>query len=102
MTDLNPEDFQQRLQEVLDGHYLQETRFLLEAEIHRHGQVKSHNAALNEAVLHPGKIAHMIEFEVYIDDNFAFSQRSDGLIVSTQPARLLIRFPAEARSSRQA
>lgn len=44
----------------------------------------------------------MIEFEVYIDDNFAFSQRSDGLIVSTQPARLLIRFPAEARSSRQA
>ncbi|EGR2402811.1 NAD(+) kinase [Vibrio cholerae] len=83
LTDLNPEDFQQRLQEVLDGHYLQETRFLLEAEIHRHGQVKSHNAALNEAVLHPGKIAHMIEFEVYIDDNFAFSQRSDGLIVST-------------------
>lgn len=44
----------------------------------------------------------MIEFEVYIDDNFAFSQRSDGLIVSTQPARLLIHFPAEARSSRQA
>ena len=39
--------------------------------------------ALNEAVLHPGKIAHMIEFEVYIDDKFAFSQRSDGLIVST-------------------
>lgn len=38
LTDLNPEDFQQRLQEVLDGHYLQETRFLLEAEIHRHGK----------------------------------------------------------------
>ncbi|MGL5654630.1 MAG: NAD(+) kinase, partial [Vibrio sp.] len=83
LTDLNPEDFQRRLQQVLDGHYWQETRFLLEAEIHRHGQIKSHNAALNEAVLHPGKIAHMIEFEVYIDDNFAFSQRSDGLIVST-------------------
>jgi NAD+ kinase len=25
----------------------------------------------------------MIEFEVYIDEVFAFSQRSDGLIIST-------------------
>ncbi|NAX18807.1 MULTISPECIES: NAD(+) kinase [unclassified Vibrio] len=83
LTDLNPEDFQPRLLAVLNGEYLEEQRFLLETEIHRHGQVKSHNAALNEAVLHPGKIAHMIEFEVYIDNSFAFSQRSDGLIVST-------------------
>ncbi|MEI8672863.1 NAD(+) kinase [Vibrio sp. SA48] len=83
LTDLNPEDFQQRLQAVLNGEYLEEQRFLLEAEIHRHGQVKSHNTALNEAVLHPGQVARMIEFEVYIDDSFAFSQRSDGLIIST-------------------
>ncbi|EIU7612801.1 NAD(+) kinase [Vibrio vulnificus] len=83
LTDLNPEDFQQSLKAVLDGAYIEEERFLLEAEIHRHGQVKSHNAALNEAVLHPGQVAHMIEFEVYIDESFAFSLRADGLIVST-------------------
>ncbi|MDW6092242.1 NAD(+) kinase [Vibrio rhizosphaerae] len=83
LTDLNPEDFQAALQKVLEGEYIEEERFLLETEIHRHGQIKSHNAALNEAVLHPGKIAHMIEFEVHINDAFAFSQRSDGLIVST-------------------
>ncbi|MFB9135036.1 NAD(+) kinase [Vibrio olivae] len=83
LTDLNPEDFQASLQKVLQGEYIEEERFLLEAEVHRHGQIKSHNSALNEAVLHPGKIAHMIEFEVYIDDSFAFSQRSDGIIVST-------------------
>ncbi|MBE4572676.1 NAD(+) kinase [Vibrio navarrensis] len=83
LTDLNPEDFQVALEAVLNGAYIEEDRFLLEAEIHRHGQIKSHNAALNEAVLHPGQIAHMIEFEVYIDNTFAFSQRSDGLIIST-------------------
>ncbi|EJN6827928.1 NAD(+) kinase [Vibrio cidicii] len=83
LTDLNPEDFQAALEAVLNGAYIEEERFLLEAEIHRHGQIKSHNAALNEAVLHPGQIAHMIEFEVYIDNSFAFSQRSDGLIIST-------------------
>ncbi len=83
LTDLDPEEFRVTLKNVLQGAYIEEERFLLEAEIHRHGQIKSHNTALNEAVLHPGKIAHMIEFEVYIDDSFAFSQRSDGLIVST-------------------
>ncbi|MBA5764195.1 NAD(+) kinase [Vibrio sp. 404] len=83
LTDLNPEDFKTTLKAVLDGEFIEEERFLLEAEIHRHKQIKSHNAALNEAVLHPGQVAHMIEFEVYIDDSFAFSQRSDGLIIST-------------------
>lgn len=83
LTDLNPEDFKAALKEVLAGHYIEEQRFLLEAEIHRHGQVKSHNAALNEAVLHPGQVTHMIEFEVYIEGTFAFSQRSDGLIIAT-------------------
>lgn len=83
LTDLDPDNFHQPLEKVLEGDYLTEQRFLLEAEIHRHGQVKSQNAALNEAVLHPGQVARMIEFEVYIDDSFAFSQRSDGLIIST-------------------
>ncbi|CAH1551104.1 NAD(+) kinase [Vibrio rotiferianus] len=83
LTDLNPDDFKEALKSVLKGEYIEEERFLLEAEIHRHGQIKSHNAALNEAVLHPGQVAHMIEFEVYIDDSFAFSLRADGLIVST-------------------
>lgn len=83
LTDLNPEDFKECLTKVLAGNYIEEQRFLLEAEIHRHGQVKSRNAALNEVVLHPGQVAHMIEFEVYIDTTFSFSQRSDGIIIST-------------------
>jgi NAD+ kinase len=83
LTDLDPDNFKQPLEEVLSGEYIEEQRFLLEAEVHRHGQIKSRNSALNEAVLHPGQVAHMIEFEVYIDNRFAFSQRSDGLIIST-------------------
>ncbi|MGY6448237.1 NAD(+) kinase, partial [Vibrio parahaemolyticus] len=68
---------------VLAGENIEEESLLLEEEVHRHGQIKSHNTALNEAVLHPGQIAHMIEFEVYIDGSFAFSLRVDRLIVST-------------------
>jgi NAD+ kinase len=83
LTDLDPDNFEEPLQAVLNGEFVKEERFLLEAEVHRHGQVKSHNTAFNEVVLHPGQVAHMIEFEVYIDESFAFSQRSDGLIIST-------------------
>ena len=51
--------------------------------IERNGEIISSSNAVNEAVIHPAKIAHMIDFHVYINDKFAFSQRSDGLIVST-------------------
>lgn len=83
LTDLPPEGFEDILQPVLQGEFETEHRFLLEAEVHRHGELKSCNTAVNEAALHPGKIAHMIEFEVYIDDKFMYSQRADGMIIAT-------------------
>jgi len=83
LTDLDPENFEQPLTEVLEGKYQTENRFLLEAQVHSHGHMKSSSTAVNEAVLHPDKIAHMIEFEVYVNDNFMLNQRADGLILST-------------------
>lgn len=83
LTDLSPDDFIEPLEKILKGESRSEQRFLIEAEVYRHGKLKSSNSAVNEAVLHAGKVANMIEFEVYIDGSFMFSQRSDGLIVST-------------------
>ncbi|MCL1150927.1 MULTISPECIES: NAD(+) kinase [Shewanella] len=83
LTDLPPDNFEDALSKVLDGEFETEHRFLLEAEVHRHGKTIASNTAVNEAVLHPGKIAHMIQFEVYIDEQFMYSQRADGMIVST-------------------
>lgn len=83
LTDLPPDAFEEKLAAVLDGEYETEHRFLLEAEVHRHGMLKASNTAVNEAVLHPGKVAHMIEYEVYINDQFMYSQRADGMIVAT-------------------
>ncbi len=83
LTDLDPDNALQQLDDVLKGEYISEQRFLLEAMV-RCGEKQCRvSTAINEVVLHPGKVAHMIEFEVYIDDRFAFSQRSDGLIIST-------------------
>lgn len=83
LTDINPDEFESQLDTIFEGESQLEQRFILEVEVYRHDQLKSTNSAINEVVLHHGKVAHMMEFEVYIDDNFVFSQRSDGLIVAT-------------------
>jgi NAD+ kinase len=83
LTDLSPDDLIAPLEAILKGESRSEQRFIIEAEVYRHSKLKSSNSAVNEAVLHAGKVANMIEFEVYIDGSFMFSQRSDGLIVST-------------------
>ncbi|MBU2884132.1 NAD(+) kinase [Psychrosphaera sp. B3R10] len=83
LTDLDPENFDQALTNVLNGEYTTEMRYLLDVSINRHEVTKANNSAMNEVVLHADKVAHMIEFEAFIDGSFVFHQRSDGLIVST-------------------
>ncbi|WP_343154417.1 NAD(+) kinase [Buchnera aphidicola (Aphis aurantii)] len=83
LTDLNPDNQFKKLSEVLSGHYFIENRFLLDIKIYKNKKFYKSSIAINEVVVHPKHIAHMIEFEVYIDNQFAFSQRSDGLIIST-------------------
>ena len=83
LADLVPDNVTSALMAMLNGEYIAEKRFLLETNIYRHGIKKSSNTAMNEVVLHAEKVAHMIEFELYIDDLFVYHQRSDGLILAT-------------------
>lgn len=83
LTDIMPFEMEARVQAVLAGDYVKEDRFLLEAKVVRQGEVVNTGRALNDVVLHSGQSIRMIEFELYIGDQFVYSQRSDGLIIST-------------------
>lgn len=84
LTDIAPQSAFEQLYSCLEkGEFVIEERFLLEMQIERNGKIIASNNALNEVVIHPSQIARIIEFEVYIDGKFAFSQRSDGLIIAT-------------------
>ena len=83
LTDLNPDTSLKKLSEVLSGKYFLENRFLLDIQICQKKIVSKSSIAINEVVLHTKHLAHMIAFEVYIDNKFSFSQRADGLIIST-------------------
>jgi NAD+ kinase len=84
LTDINPQDLTTQLHEVLSGQYFEESRFLLKAEVKAadNGIVSSH-IALNEITFYAAHAARLIEFEVYVDKQFVYRQRSDGLIVAT-------------------
>jgi NAD+ kinase len=84
LTDISPDDgMEDAIQAVLDGEYIEEQRFLLDAEIKRDGVSIATTEALNDVVLHPGKSARMIAFDLYIEGQFVHHQRADGMIVST-------------------
>ncbi|RVU32416.1 MULTISPECIES: NAD(+) kinase [Neptunomonas] len=83
LTDIAPHEIETRVAEVLEGKYMVETRFLLDLTVRRGGEPLGEGTALNDCVLHPGKATRMIQFELYIEGQFVYKQKSDGLIVST-------------------
>ena len=83
LTDIAPDELEQGVGDVLEGKYMAESRFLLDVIVCRGSQELGTISALNEVVLHPGKSARMIEFELFIDGQFVYSLKSDGLILST-------------------
>lgn len=73
----------QELAGMLRGNYTPEERIMLEASVLRAHSEVAHSLALNDVVLSRGGLGQMIEFEVFINQEFVYTQRSDGLIVST-------------------
>lgn len=55
LTDLDPDNAQQQLADVLEGHYIAERRFLLEAQVCQQDTPTRLSTAINEVVLHLAK-----------------------------------------------
>lgn len=83
LTDISPFEVTEKIDEVLAGKYRVEKRFLLDAVVKRDGEPIGKGSAFNDIVVSSGETARMMEFETYIEGDFVYSQRSDGMIVST-------------------
>ncbi|MSP97739.1 MAG: NAD kinase [Betaproteobacteria bacterium] len=83
MTDIALHDMRRSLGAILGGDYAMEERSLIEAEIVRGGKVILQTLALNDAVVNKGAQGRLIEFEVHIDGQYVYTQRSDGVIIAT-------------------
>ncbi|MBV1777033.1 NAD kinase [Burkholderiaceae bacterium DAT-1] len=83
MTDIPIDDIEHVIPRMLGGDFVPEERFLLQARVIRDDREIHGALAFNDVVFSRGSLGSMIEFEIFIDDQFVYSQRSDGLIVTT-------------------
>ena len=83
LTVITREELFATLELVLAGNLSAERRVQIEADIVRADEVIASYLALNDAVLNKGAIARVLDFDVWIDNKFISTYKSDGLIVST-------------------
>lgn len=80
LTDIAPSDLTTSLTDVISGKFIEDQRFFIKASINEN---HTEQIALNEIVIHSGTIAKLINFELYINDQFVYRQKADGLIIAT-------------------
>lgn len=83
LTSFTLDELYPALEETLAGHSSLSQRVMLQAELVRAGSVMESQCALNDAVIHKGALARMIQLELNINSDFVCRYRADGLIVSS-------------------
>ena len=83
LTSFTLEELYPALEAALAGQSAIDERVLLLVDRINGEQVLTQQRVLNDAVIHKGTLARMIEVELYIDGGFVCRYRADGLIVAT-------------------
>ncbi|MFT7653821.1 MAG: NAD+ kinase [Limisphaerales bacterium] len=80
---VSPELLEQEFNKIWQGEYSLEDHFFVNANVVRDGEILSESSALNDVVVQPSNLTRMIEFELWVNDEFVYDQRSDGVIVAS-------------------
>ena len=83
LTDIARQEALPKLAEILDGRYTEASRAMLDAEVVRAGERVFRTLALNDVVVAKGDLGRMIEFDLVIDGEYVYTQRSDGMVLTT-------------------
>jgi len=83
LTDISTDTMFETIGAILDGKFVAEDRMLLQAEVFSEGKRVFDVLAFNDVAVSKGAMGSMIEFEMHIDGQHIYTQRSDGLIVAT-------------------
>jgi NAD+ kinase len=83
LTSFKLEELYPALEETMAGKFSVGERVMLDVQLERAGTLLERQSVVNEAVIHKGELARMIELELAIDEDFVCRYRVDGLIVAT-------------------
>jgi len=83
ITDIAFEEYQTTLAPILQGHYDEDPRWMMQAKVVRDGLCVFNATAMNDVVVNRGASAGMVELRVEVDGRFVANQRADGLIIAS-------------------
>lgn len=83
ITDIAFEQYQTTLAPILQGHYDEDPRWMMQAKVVREGHCVFNATAMNDVVVNRGASAGMVELRVEVDGRFVANQRADGLIIAS-------------------
>jgi len=83
LADVSIDTMFSTLDEMLSGQFVAEDRIMLMSSVEREDDVLIAAYAFNDVVVSKSTLGRLIEFEVYIDNQFVYSQRADGLVVAS-------------------
>jgi len=82
LADIGSQDVRDRLDEILDGRFVQDKRAMLTATLTSARSTVS-GQALNDVVLQKWQTGRTLDFETWIDGRYVNTHRADGLVVAT-------------------
>lgn len=83
LTEVTRDEMYPALEAVLFGKSVTNSRMMMNVQVHRDGKLVEAYQALNDAVIHKGTLARIIELEASVDGQYVSKFRSDGLILAT-------------------
>lgn len=83
LSEAQVDNWQGRLQRVLDGACWLERRLMLRARLQRESETIAHFEALNDVVVGRGSQARVLHLNLYVDGNLVTTYTADALIVAT-------------------
>jgi NAD+ kinase len=84
LADVSPDEVRERIDDVLSGRYVEESRAMLEAHVvHPGGSAPVVGIALNDVAVQKWESGRMFDFETWIDGQYVNTHRGDGMVVAT-------------------
>nr|WP_321372303.1 NAD(+)/NADH kinase [uncultured Desulfuromusa sp.] len=83
LTEITCDELPEMLERLIAGDYKVSDRMMIDALIHRNGNVIGQFTVVNDIVINKGALARIIDMETYVDGRYLTSYKADGLIVST-------------------
>lgn len=83
LSEATPEDWTEKLSQVLAGDSWPERRLMLRAEVVHRGRITAELIALNDVVVSRGGQVRVVRFHLHVDGDHVTTYTADGLIAAT-------------------